>query len=267
MMFSYTQIASYLRCPRSYRLRYLDGWQEKDTRAGMVFGRCFEQALVALFCKEDPEARLFHEWGAFKEASFIYKNGDSWDRLLHQGVHLLQRFTQDNRVRIRRPKQNLQVKVVRSLSGGHQFISYLDAIGTLDGTPCILDWKTTTSRYPDGPHEFLSLDPQLTSYSWVKGIPEVAIVAFVRKQRPEVQYLKASISEDQREEFGRLVDTTVAQIEAGQFPSHSGIRFPQNNCLSCAHLGLCLNDKQLIETNLIRKAGASDLDWLDELVD
>ena len=157
--------------------------------------------------------------------------------------------------------------MVRSLSGGHQFISYLDAIGALDGTPCILDWKTTTSRYPDGPHEFLSLDPQLTSYSWVKGIPEVAIVAFVRKQRPEVQYLKASISEDQREEFGRLVDTTVAQIEAGQFPSHSGIRFPQNNCMNCAHLGLCLNDKQLIETNLIRKAGASDLDWLDELVD
>jgi hypothetical protein len=267
MVFSYTQIASYLRCPRSYRLRYLDGWQEKDTRAAMVFGRCFEQALSALFCKEDPEARLFREWGTYKEASFNYKNGDSWDRLLHQGVHLLQKFVRDDRIRIRWPLQNLQVKVVRSLPSGHQFISYLDAIGTLDGVPCILDWKTTTSRYPVGPLDILSLDPQLTSYSWASGIPEVAIVAFIRKRQPEIQYLKASISDEQRQEFGRLVETTVGQIEAGQFPSHSGIRFPQNGCLSCAHLGLCLNDKQLIETNLIRKAGASDLDWLDELLD
>ena len=267
MVFSYTQIASYLRCPRSYRHRYLDGWREKDTRAAMVFGRCFEQALVALFCKEDPEARLFQEWGAYREATFLYKKGESWDRLLHQGVHLLQRFAQDDRIRIRRPQQNLQVKVVRALSGGHQFLSYLDAIGTLDGTPCILDWKTTTCRYPEGPHDILSLDPQLTSYSWASGISDVAIVAFVRKQLPEIQYLKASISEEQRQEFGRLVETTVGQIEAGQFPSHSGIRFPQNGCLSCAHLGLCLNDQQLIETNLVRKAGASDLDWLDELMD
>jgi hypothetical protein len=43
---------------------------------------------------------------------------------------------------------------------------------------------------------------------------------------PEIQYLKASISEDQRREFGRLVETTVGQIEAGHFASHSGIRFP-----------------------------------------
>jgi hypothetical protein len=267
MVFSYTQIASYLRCPRSYRLRYLDGWQEKDTRAGMVFGRCFEQALVALFRKEDPEAALFAAWGAYRDTAFVYKRGESWDRLLHQGVHLLQKFVQDDRVSIRQPNENLQVKVCRPFPGGHQFISYLDAIGTLEGILCILDWKTTTSRYPEGPQDILSLDPQLISYSWASGIPEVAIVAFVRKHNPEIQYLRASITEGQRQEYGLLVEATVGQIEAGQFPSHSGIRFPQNGCLSCAHLGLCVNDKQLIETNLVRRVGASDLDWLDELVD
>lgn len=55
MIFSYTQISKYLQCPRSYRFRYLDGWQEREIRAGMIFGRCFEQALVALFCGQDPE--------------------------------------------------------------------------------------------------------------------------------------------------------------------------------------------------------------------
>jgi hypothetical protein len=31
MNYSYTQISQYLTCPRRYRHRYLDGWQEKDT--------------------------------------------------------------------------------------------------------------------------------------------------------------------------------------------------------------------------------------------
>jgi hypothetical protein len=89
----------------------------------------------------------------------------------------------------------------------------------------------------------------------------------VRKHAPEIQYLRASISEEQRQEFGRLVETTVYQIEAGHFNPHSGIRFPQNGCVSCSHLGLCLNNEQLVAAKLIRKPGASDLDWLDELVD
>src|SRR5271167_2920844 len=59
MRYSYTQLASYLRCPRSYRFRYLDGWREKETRAAMTFGRCFEQALVAYFCGQDCGATLF----------------------------------------------------------------------------------------------------------------------------------------------------------------------------------------------------------------
>ena len=113
----------------------------------------------------------------------------------------------------------------------------------------------------------LSLDPQLISYSWASGISEVAVVVFVRKHAPEIQYLKASISEQQRQEYGRLVEETVGRITAGCFAAHSGIRYPQNGCLGCSHLGLCLNDTRLVETQLIRKAGASDLDWLDEFVD
>src|SRR3989475_6127571 len=117
MAYSYTQISQYLRCPRSYRFRYLDGWREKETRAAMVFGRCFEKALHAYFCREDSAAVLFKEWGSFRETPFEYTKGDTWDRMVHQGVHLLERFAQDDRIRIRRPKQNLQVKMVRALPG------------------------------------------------------------------------------------------------------------------------------------------------------
>src|SRR3981081_4832091 len=79
MVYSYTQISQYLRCPRSYRYRYLDGWREKETRAAMVFGRCFEKALGAYFCQEDSAAVLFKEWDAYRDAPFEFRKGESWD--------------------------------------------------------------------------------------------------------------------------------------------------------------------------------------------
>ena len=267
MVYSHTQISRYLRCPRSYRYRYLDGWREKETRASLLFGRAFEKALAAFFAREDSAAALFREWGACRDAQIEYSHGDDWERMARQGVQLLERLAQHDRIRISEPHRNMQVKLVRSISEGSEFVAYVDAIGTLDGKRCLLEWKTTTARYPEEPDGLLALDPQLICYSWISGISDVAVVAFVRKRVSEIQYLKATISDEQRQEYGRLVDATISQIEAGQFLPHSGIRFPQNGCVSCAQLGLCLGNPQLVEAKLIRTPGASDLDWLDQLDD
>jgi PD-(D/E)XK nuclease superfamily protein len=267
MTYSYTQIAQYTRCPRSYRYRYLDGWREKETRASLLFGRCFEKALAAFFLREDSTAVLFKEWETYRDTPLDYSHGDDWERMVRQGVQLLEHFGRDNRIRIRQPRRNLQLKRVLPLANGNEFVAYLDAVGTLDGQRCLLEWKTTSARYPEEPAGLLALDPQLICYSWITGIAEVAVVAFVRKKIPEIQYLKTTISEEQRQEFSELVAATINQIEAGQFLSHSGIRFPQNGCVSCAHLGLCLGNTQLVEAKLIRQPGASELDWLDMVDD
>jgi hypothetical protein len=124
-----------------------------------------------------------------------------------------------------------------------EFLSYIDAIGELIGIHCLMDRKTTASRYAESPQGLLSLDLQLICYSWATGISDVALVVFVRKHQPEIQYLKTSISDEQRSDFARLLQTAIGQIEAAQFPSHSGIRFPQNGCLSCSPLGLCLGNQ------------------------
>lgn len=265
MTFSYTQIAQYLRCPKAYRYRYLEGWREREDRASLVFGRSFEKALAAFFEGTDSAAALFKEWSAYQDAELAYGRGDSWDQMLRQGIQLLERLAQDNRIVVDQPAQNLQVKLLRPLTNGNDFVSYVDGIGNLDGNRCLLEWKTTTARYPEEPEGLLALDPQLICYSWMSGISDVAIIAFVRKRFAEIQYLKTSISEEQRQEFGDLVRNTVSQIEAGQFLSHPGIRFPANGCVSCAQLGLCLDNPQLVDAKLIRRPGADSLDWLNEL--
>ncbi|GAC1659645.1 MAG: hypothetical protein NVS9B15_22620 [Acidobacteriaceae bacterium] len=110
----------------------------------------------------------------------------------------------------------------------------------------------------------VALDPQLVCYSWLTGIEQVALVVFVRKNSPEIQYLKATISQRQRDDYQHLVGISIAQIEAAQFPPHSGIRFPQNGCISCSCLGLCLGRQDIIDASLVRRPGA-DLAWIDEL--
>jgi hypothetical protein len=87
----------------------------------------------------------------------------------------------------------------------------------------------------------------------MSGIRDVALVVFVRKRLPEIQYLKATITEAQQGEFGELVASAVSQIEAGQFPPHNGIRFPTNGCTTCTHLGLCLGNQTLITAQLRRQ--------------
>src|ERR1039458_4139239 len=81
MTYSYTQISQYLSCPRRYRHRYLDGWQEKDTRAPMLFGRVFEQAVAALFRREDPATVLFEQWDK------VQGQGPDLLRQRHLGPH------------------------------------------------------------------------------------------------------------------------------------------------------------------------------------
>jgi hypothetical protein len=103
-------------------------------------------------------------------------------------------------------------KFTRPVGGKNDFVAYIDAIGTLDGTRCLLERKTSSCRCPEEPEGLLSLDPQLVCYSWITGIAEVAQVVFVRKSLVEVQYLRTTITDEQRQEFGRLVEGTIRRI-------------------------------------------------------
>ena len=132
-------------------------------------------------------------------------------------------------------------------------------------TRCLLEWKTTSSRYPEQPDGLLALDPQLVCYSWITGISEVAQVVFVRKRLVEIQYLRTTITDEQRQEFGRLVEDTIRRIESAQFLPHSGIRFPQNPCSTCPYIGLCLGKQELAEAALVRRPGAETLVGLTSL--
>ena len=87
-------------------------------RAAMLFGRCFEQAVAALFRHEDPAAVLFEQWAPCKDLELVYSGNDTWDHMFQQGIQLLERFIQDGRVQIHQPQSHQQVRFTRTLSSG-----------------------------------------------------------------------------------------------------------------------------------------------------
>jgi hypothetical protein len=99
----------------------------------------------------------------------------------------------------------------------------------------------------------------------VTGISNVAQVVFVRKRLVEVQYLRTTTSDERRREFGQIVEDTIGRIESAPVSAHSAVRFPQNPCSTCAYIGLCLGRKDMAESALIRRTGAEDFGWIDEL--
>ena len=52
---------------------------------------------------------------------------------------LLDRFAQEDRARIPRPRRNQQFKFLRAIGSNNNFVAYIDAIGQLDGTDSLVE--------------------------------------------------------------------------------------------------------------------------------
>jgi hypothetical protein len=253
---SYTQLATYLQCPLKYKYHYLEGWEERSDKASMIFGRIFESAVESQFLVDDSIQFFIERWGQLREAPLDYSNGDSWEKMLQQGKQLLAQFREDQRVQIEDGRTDFQIRFRRPLPlSGRDFVGYIDAVGWVDGIRCLIEWKTSAQSYPESLPRLLELDPQLVCYSWAAQCQNVCLVNFVRKKEPQIQYLHARIRKRQWQVFQQSLDLLVSEMEAGHFYPRSGIRYPNNQCLGCSYVGLCLKQKRLVEEKLVRIEG------------
>jgi putative RecB family exonuclease len=128
--YSYTQLSTYLQCPLKYKYHYLDGWQETEDKASLVFGRVFQSAVESQFLVADSVELFTERWAGVKDLPLEYGNGDSWEKMLEQGQALLEQFRQDKRVLIEDGRTDFQVKFRRPLPLSQKhFLAYVDALG------------------------------------------------------------------------------------------------------------------------------------------
>jgi len=112
-------------------------------RLDPTYGVCHQLAkFVALFVGDRGAQVLDFDQSFAHE----YDLGDIGDAG-HPGVanQLLDRFCQDDRIRIRQPRRSLQIKFTRPVSNTNDFVAYVDAIGVVSRNASCLRLKCADS--------------------------------------------------------------------------------------------------------------------------
>lgn len=182
-------------CPQKYKLSRIDGWQEKEKRASMEFGKALESAVQ--FHHENrlsggPEEFL-RLWTKLKDAEVTYTATErDWESLALTGVELIKlyhlklpTFPIDLSAPVR-----FQVKYFKELFpgtslSGIEFVAWIDMVAkdkqSLNGQR-FWDIKTSGVDLDDTPG-IIALDQQLRSYAWITGLPDGGFIWFQKVNR------------------------------------------------------------------------------------
>jgi hypothetical protein len=234
---SYSGGDTFNYCAKKYYLERVQGWSDKQDRVARHFGIALEAGIMFWHQRGQNTAEAVDEflrlWSEHKDKPYIYSKVEKdWESLGKSGAELIQLYTlmyPTLPYTVVNPKSAFQVQTNFEVFpgtklAGIEFTSYIDLEAQLkDGkTPLIIDIKTSGKDIPD----LLVLDPQLRSYAWVKGFPNVAFLWF-RKMGREISkgdWIKilqpyggfepgASVVVLKEDDFGFWV-TPDAQIEA-----------------------------------------------------
>jgi len=176
-------------CGLKYKLRYVDGWKPKDTRAAFKFGRAIEKAIQFDYENGGKGAyaeftRLWAEHKDNKEITYTKTEAD-WASLNRAGQEMMVLY------KVRLPKLPIspgtsffQHKIEKEVFpdhpefGGILHIGIIDIISKADpDRPLIIDIKTSGLDC-DERQGIAAYDLQLRNYSWLTGIYDVAFLWF-----------------------------------------------------------------------------------------
>jgi hypothetical protein len=202
---SYSGSESFRSCARRYYLERVQGWSEREERSSRHFGTALEHAItfwhqrgfdtagaVAEFIKlweehKDPEPT---EENPNPKPRYSYSKTDlDWDRLNLTGQELVKLYAIKYPTLpyvVKNPKDSFQVQTGFEVFpgtdlAGIEFTGYIDLVAERKDRqdPIIIDMKTSGKDVPD----MTVLDPQLRSYAWAKGWPDVAFLWFRKMGR------------------------------------------------------------------------------------
>ncbi len=197
------------KCPKKYYWKRIQGWQPRDERAALQFGKCVEAALQFFHQKNYEPGSGVDEfkvlwWKHQDDDSITYteKTGD-WQDHYRMGVEMLALYE------IERPKLPIdnvkfQVKIKTPLFPegseyyGLDYTTILDMVSEINedhpafmtlpnatdyigkgSRKLIIDIKTSAAAYYVDPR-LSALDDQLRDYAWASGIETVSFLTLVK---------------------------------------------------------------------------------------
>lgn len=234
---SYSGSSDFQFCPRRYELKRVIGWREKGVRAAQAFGECIERAVRYYHEQDKKDTVEFFttDWKQTskdpKYAGMTYSDNEvDFETLMQTGIEMMQLYA----LRIKDfpyEETGILFQADRRLEivDGIEFVAYLDMVVHLkNGERGILDCKVSGAKIPD----FVVLDPQLQSYSWVEKCPNVGFLWFQKigrgiKKGSEVTLLDSGnvgvVIKVETDDFGTRYWVGSAKVEEEMdklFPSN-----------------------------------------------
>ena len=183
MSISHSKLRKITTCMHQYKLYYLDGWRRKSTKAIFAFGDVCHKAVTAFLSSRqclDTTSYFTSIWNSFKNQPLDYSKNDSFDSFMDIGLRLAEQI----------PDALKEITNIHSIEGQFsaylksvQLFGYIDFIGTYRHKEFIFEIKSLKSY----PRYEVEMSDQLTFYSMVKRLPDVAMISLIKtKKDPHV---------------------------------------------------------------------------------
>jgi CRISPR/Cas system-associated exonuclease Cas4 (RecB family) len=236
--YSYSKVASFLRCPRAFRLRYLDDAPTERTSLALPFGSSFHDAVEHDMRERaagtTPTVEALH--AKFREmfAARVEIAGPDVDGDPAAAVPLAEKMLAAYRAAdpLRGLAPAVEKRVVAEIAPGLELEGFVDFF--VDGeTPEVVELKTSARAWCQSQADW-SL--QGDAYALLTGASVVRFVVVTKTKQPAVQELRTYPSPERRRRLVETVRDVDAAVRAGAFPRHAT---PQN-CVRCEYRDRCL---------------------------
>ena len=244
--FSYTSLNTYLQCPMKYAFRYIELAPVERVGASFPFGRAFHAVLSAraingaTFSLDDGRDCFAEVFKAETDAAgpaLTYKPDESFDDCIGKAGKMLavafENWLDDYTVKSVAESFSVTIPGVE-----RPLIGEFDLVVEEGGKdPCIVDWKTSGSRWPTGKADF---EHQATAYCYAyrakyQHNPLFRYDVFTKTKVPQVGSWYTVRTEDELNRFEGLCRQVERCIDAGAFYRNES----QMNCGDCPYRDRC----------------------------
>ncbi len=247
---SYSSISQYLRCPLQYFFQRVLGLPSHTVSSNLVLGGGLNTTQAEYHVRlQRKEAvvttditNVFHaSWKEREEMEeIVYRDGDSRDDCLAQGVHLLDiYFAEPPPERIVAVEKEIMAPLFNSQGEylENPLLAVTDLITAEDQHLKVTEFKTSGRAYSESEAE-TSLQPTCYAHAVSEVFGQQAVIEYavlVKTKTPKVQRLTATRYAD---DFGRLGDLVQAVERGVQLGIFYPVESPMN-CSSCPHRQPC----------------------------
>ena len=244
--FSYTSLNTYLQCPMKYAFRYIELAPVERIGASFPFGRSFHAALSARaingtsFTFEDAKGLFAEVFKAETDAAgsaLTYKPEESFDDCIGKAGDMLavafDNWQDDYTVKSVAESFSVTIPGVE-----RPLIGEFDLVVEDGGRECcIVDWKTSSSRWPAGKADF---ERQVSAYCYAyrakyRHNPLFRYDVYTKTKVPQVGSWYTVRTDDELARFEGLCRQVERCIDAGAFYRNES----QMNCGDCPYRDRC----------------------------